>query len=81
MILKKKKKKKNLIHNKHAHKYIRKWKREKGYQKEGDLHSIRVGTWDSFTHEKEGGSFFVEERDRSSSSALESNELEASQEL
>ena len=42
-----------------------------------DLHSMRVGTWDIFTHEKKGGSFFVEERDGSSSSASESNELEA----
>ena len=42
---------------------------------------MRVGTWDSFTHEKEGGSFFVEERDGSSSSASESDELEASPEL
>ena len=42
---------------------------------------MRVGTWDSFTHEKEGGSFFVEERDGSSSSALESDELEALLEL
>ena len=24
-----------------------------------DLHSMRVGTWDSFTHKKEGGSFFL----------------------
>nr|POE80425.1 hypothetical protein CFP56_10642 [Quercus suber] len=42
---------------------------------------MRVGTWDSFTHEKEGGSSFVEERDGSSSSASESDELEASPEL
>ena len=64
-------KKKNLIHNKHAH----------NDGKEVDLHSMRVGTWDSFTHGKEGGSFFVEERDGSSSSALESDELEAMPEL
>ena len=42
---------------------------------------MRVGTWDSFTHETEGGSFFVEERDGSSSSASKSDELEASLEL
>ena len=42
---------------------------------------MRVGTWDRFTHEKEGGSSLVEERDGSSSSASESDELEASPEL
>ena len=42
---------------------------------------MRVGTWDSFTHEKEGESFFVEERDGSSSSASESDELEPSPKL
>ena len=42
---------------------------------------MRVGTWDSFTHEKEGGSFFVEERDGSSLLASESDELEALPEL
>ena len=42
---------------------------------------MRVGTWDSFTHEKEGGSFFVEEQDGSSSLASESDELEASPEI
>ena len=42
---------------------------------------MRDGTWDSFTHEKEGGSSFVEERDGSSSSASKSDELEASLEL
>ena len=42
---------------------------------------MRVGTWDNFTHKKEGGSFFVEERDGSSSSVLELDELEASSEL
>ena len=42
---------------------------------------MRVRTWGSFTHEKEGGSFFVEERDGSSSLASESDELEASTEL
>ena len=42
---------------------------------------MRVGTWDSFTHEKEGGSFIVEERDGSSSLASELDELEASPEL
>ena len=42
---------------------------------------MRVGTWDSFTREKEGGSFVVEERDGSSSLASESDELEASPEL
>ena len=46
-----------------------------------DLHSMRDGTWDSFTHEKEGGSSFVEERDGPSSSVSESDELEASPEL
>ena len=46
-----------------------------------DLHSRRVGTWDSFTQEKEGGSSFVEERDGPSSSASELNKLEASPEL
>ena len=39
---------------------------------------MRVGAWDSFTHEKEGGSFIVEERDGSSSLALKSDELAAS---
>ena len=42
---------------------------------------MRVGTWDNFTHKKEGGSFFVEKRDGSSSSAPELDELEASLEL
>ena len=42
---------------------------------------MRVGTWDSFTHEKEGGSFIVEERDGSSLLALKSDELEASPEF
>ena len=42
---------------------------------------MRVGTWDSFTNEKEGGSFVVEERDWSSLSTSESDELEASPEL
>ena len=46
-----------------------------------DLHSMRDGTWDSFTHEKEGGSSFVEEQDRPSSSASESDELEVLPEL
>ena len=42
---------------------------------------MRVGTWDNFTHKKEGGSFFVEERDGSSSSVLKSDKLEASPKL
>ena len=42
---------------------------------------MRVGTWDNFTHKKEGGSFFVEERDGSSSSASELDKLEALPEL
>ena len=42
---------------------------------------MRVGTWDSFTHKKERGNFFVEERDGSSLSASESDELEASPKL
>ena len=42
---------------------------------------MRVETWDSFTHEKEGGSFFVEERDGSSLSTSELDELEALPEL
>ena len=42
---------------------------------------MRVETWDSFTHEKEGGSFIVEERDGSSLLALKSDELEALPEL
>ena len=42
---------------------------------------MRVETWDSFTHEKEGESFFVEERDGSSLSTSELDELEALPEL
>ena len=46
-----------------------------------DLHSMRVGPWDIFTHEKEGGNSFVEERDGPSSLALKLDELEALPEL
>nr|POE58609.1 hypothetical protein CFP56_50198 [Quercus suber] len=42
---------------------------------------MRVGTWGSFTHEKEEVSSFVEERDGSSLLASESDELEVSPEL
>ena len=80
---------KNLIHNKHAHKYIGSERGKRGTRKrrtkgilgifrrdngqvpsepplrlvalllQRDLHSMRVGTWDSFTHKKEGGSFLL----------------------
>ena len=84
-----------IIHNKHAHKYIGSERGKRGIKKrrtkgilgkvasllQRDLHSMRDGTWDSFTHEKEGGSSFVEERDGPSSSVSESDELEASPEL
>ena len=42
---------------------------------------MRVGPWDIFTHEKEGGSSFVEEREGPSSLASKLDELEASPEL